>query len=1656
MNLDDADDLMQRHAILEKGFFDCSLLIKERLKTVHCSTASSASKDGNGVRLPKLDVPTFSGDILNWQTFWEQFCVSVHDRSHLSNAEKLVYLRQAVKDGSARRTIEGLSRSGEHYQEAVECLAARYDRPRLIHQTHVRKIIETPSLKDGSGKELRRFHDTMQQHIRALKAMGHEPPGPFLTSLLELKLDVDTTFEWQKHTQGSRDTPEYQELLDFVNLRAQASETSLPESGRKPLKNEIKPPRKSLGSKPIDSYATEVSVNPCVVCKTGRHPLYMCMKFKALPHDQKLSVLHEHRLCMNCLGTDHFSRECRSSNRCKKCQRPHHTVLHIENPSGQGPSHPATNGDVNSVISNAATGLKTDALMMTCRVLVNSPDGRTMEARALLDSASTASFVSERLAQALHLRRTSHSATISGIAGLSHRSPTHSVTSFSISSVNLPSDKIDVTALIVQQVTSDLPHHPVSFSLAWNHLSDVDLADPHFGQPGKVDILLGVDIFVQVLQDGRRNGPPGMPVALETCFGWVLAGEVSSTVGQHSHVTSNHVVVENGDDILRQFWEVEQQPLSGACLSPEEKSVVQHFKTNHFRTTDGMFMVPLPKKPDAKPLGESRSQAVRRFHSLERTLHAKHRFKEVDAVMKEYFDMNHAEPVPYLDLNKPQNEVCYLPIHVVYKDTSSTTKIRAVFDASAKTSSGLSLNETFLVGPTVHPPLVDVLLRFRSYRVALTTDVSKMYRAVGLVESDKDLHRFIWRSDPAEPLQDYRMTRVTFGVSASSFAVNMALQQNADDFALEFPLAVKAVHESFYVDDGLTGSDSVSGAIDLQRNLQDLFGRGNFSLRKWNSSSREVLDRIPVEFREQQAVSALPSAAEFSKTLGLEWNSRLDSFRLTISELPVLENLTKRALVSDVAKIFDALGWFAPTTVKMKVLLQRVWESRVDWDDAVPSSIQEMWYQWRKELPVLSSKQIPRCYFPQDFHATSSQLHGFCDASEDAYAGVVYLRLTDVHDNVHVSLIVSKTKVAPLKRLTIPRLELCGAHLLSKLLNHVREILSIPLHDTFGWTDSSIVLSWMNGNPRRFKTFVGNRISCIMDQIPPERWKHVRGVDNPADCSSRGIFPKELVQHDLWWSGPPWLCLPQAEWPSQSVSLPNESDEERKELCALTVVRHKKPIIPYDQFSSYIHLKRVTAWVFRFVNHCRKKGHRMSSPLTVDEISTAEAYWISLAQHDYFPSEVQELEAQGTISSTSPLLTLRPLLDSNKILRVGGRQRNSAMAFSRIHPIILPKKHPITKLIVCSEHTRLLHAGPTLMMSSLAQRFHIIGGRQLVRLVARECIICRRDCAKPQAQLLGQLPLERISPGLVFDRVGVDYAGPVRIKYGHVRKPVVVKAYICVFVSLSVKAVHLEVVSDLTTDAFIAALRRFVARRGKPTQIWSDHGSNFVGADRELREMYKFMKRKQTEATISDFCSTQNITWKFIPEHSPHFGGLWEAAVKTMKRHLRRIVSDVKLTFEELSTVLAQIEACMNSRPIAPLPSEDDALEPLTPGHFLIGKAIESLPDPSTSFRPLSTLRRWHLCQNITRHFWARWSKEYLINLKKINKWKFPSRNIAVGDIVVLQEDNLVPSKWQLAKIVEVHPGRDGLVRVATIRTCSGTYKRPVTKLVLLLPVSNS
>ena len=558
----------------------------------------------------------------------------------------------------------------------------------------------------------------------------------------------------------------------------------------------------------------------------------------------------------------------------------------------------------------------------------------------------------------------------------------------------------------------------------------------------------------------------------------------------------------------------------------------------------------------------------------------------------------------------------------------------------------------------------------------------------------------------------------------------MSIKQNALDFAMKYPRAVKVVEESFYVDDCLCGADSVQDAVELQLELQELFSEGGFLLRKWNSSESSVLRHIKHELQDVQSTLLISSSDEYTKTLGIEWNATHDQFRLTVSDHPPIETMTKRALVSDVAKTFDVLGWYSPTIVKAKILIQQLWSAKVGWDDPVPEAILKEWLLWRSELHLLSSHHIPRYYYPKQAIISSVQVHGFSDASEKAYSGVVYIRMSDSNALTHTSLVMSKTRVAPIKRLTIPRLELCGALLIAQLLSHCKKILEVPMERVFAWTDSTIVLNWIQGNPRRFKVYVGNRVSQIMDLIPPDRWKHVLGEDNPADCAFRGLYPSEVLTHHLWWNGPAWLRCNPLEWPTQPVIEPNLPSEEAVELCsfACTIVDEEEPLLPCDRFSTFSHLKRVTTWAIRFVKNCWARSLKLSrdiTPLSVQELNRAENYWFRSIQGAFWLREIELLKRSSNIPQSSCIRSLNPVLDEDGLLRVGGRQQNARFSLNSRCPVVIPSKHPLVKLLIRSEHLRLLHGSPLLISASLSRHFHIVGGHWAIRSITRSCVICR-------------------------------------------------------------------------------------------------------------------------------------------------------------------------------------------------------------------------------------------------------------------------------------------------------------------------------------------
>nr|CAH7735170.1 unnamed protein product [Callosobruchus chinensis] len=855
------------------------------------------------------------------------------------------------------------------------------------------------------------------------------------------------------------------------------------------------------------------------------------------------------------------------------------------------------------------------------------------------------------------------------------------------------------------------------------------------------------------------------------------------------------------------------------------------------------------------------------------------------------------------------------------------------------------------------------------------------------------------------------------------------------------PEASEIIMNCFYVDDMLMGANNLKDAVQLGKRVFDILKSAGFTLRKWSSNNDEILHEMDVTTSNNDSI--LINDMECFKALGLTWNKRNDTFNFEVSICGNDQKVTKRLILSIISQLFDPMGLISPCVIIGKVLIQKLWLEKIDWDSPVSEELKIEWLKLRNNLAELNKLKIDRQVVCNE--AVKIELHGFSDASAEAYGAAVYVRSVDINGKIHVCLLCAKSRVAPLKTISIPRLELCGAVILAKLVDKVINSCKIDFDKVYCWTDSTVVLGWLKTIPNLLKTFVANRVSEIQTLESQNccQWRHVPTKSNPADILSRGMYPNELGMNRLWWKGPMFLLNEESDWPEikqKSCNLP-EVKEKSNTLFAFSTGS-----FPFDNFSSLMRIKRVVAYMLRFAKNAANNENQSKGLLTLDEIENGFLCLIRCAQRECFSQEISDLLSKNKISKKSKLLMLNPFLDENNVLRVGGRLENSMYSYDKKHPIILSSKHHLSKLIFEREHLKFYHIGPQALLASTREKFWVIGGKSLAKYVIKKCITCFRHNAKILNPIMGNLPKARFDGQYPFEITGIDYGGPLLIKDKKGRGAKLTKCYICLFVCFCTKAVHIEVVTDLSTESFILTLRRFIARRGKPRQIWSDNGRNFVGANSELKALGNFLVKGKD--ALSDSFRNEEIYWQFIPAHSPHFGGLWEAGIKSVKFHLKRVMGEHHFTFEELYTVLVQIEAILNSRPMSPLSTNPNDLLPLTPAHFLLGRNVNQLPDPDLTHIKPSKLSHFQKIQSIKQQFWKRWNLEYVSELQLRKKWTVhDDRKLEPGILVLIKQDGLPPMKWKLGRVISVSSDGEGVSRVARLKTDTGETQRAFSKL---------
>ena len=1406
----------------------------------------------------------------------------------------------------------------------------------------------------------------------------------------------------------------------------------------------------------------------CHICKAHGHYTSFCNSITMVSIPERKQVIKTHKLCFKCFKP-HMCGSCKQ--RCSRCKRGHHIMI-CPNINGQQPSNSVSSAqrqpanyqvqtqgtfsstpqgghakDVTNAHSNnyhkvmsstqengqtvaPKTALTVQSqgfstMLQTAQILVRGPDGMNHMVGVIFDSASDRTYVDLDLVNICKPTRTGQEFLQYNAFGGETSSKRVLRSVYDLLLIDSQGQGHTLSAVGVPKICQ-----PISRTRVPEHILDelhlLPMADDYSKNSTlAIQILIGVDQIWNYL-DHTHAVKVGNLVAQLSIFGYLLSGRVE-TPTESSNSDNTTLLCLNSSHDLQMFWDLEvlgiKEKENTDHLLDRDPVMIQFLNELEYRSEPPKYRSALPWISQ-----EHRGSLKNNFHQAKLRLESLHRrLLDADPILRDeyykvlgsYLDEGKAEVIPEDELES-SGKVFYLPHRPIIKLQAKSTKIRPVFDGSAKGPNKKSLNDCLHKGPTLLPELFSIMIRFRRWPIALSGDVAQAFLNVDVHPKDCDVHRFLMKRD--NELIHCRFTCVPFGNKSSPFILNAVLRHHLSLYP-ESELIVD-LKNNIYVDNFLSGADSMEEALMKYKGACEVLGSAGLSLNKWSSNDRSVI----IKFIVGQVFN------DEKKVLGISWDSSDDSlkFNALLDDSDIFEN-SKRAVYSLISRIFDPLGLISPFTLQAKIIFQKIWRLGLSWDDKLPETLASEFQSWIQSSQALVKLKFPRAYFPNSqwkSKVNKLQLHAFGDASEVAYGVVVYLRVL-TPDGYRCSLVTARTRVAPIKFVSLPRLELLSSLLCARLAESVRSALGLQLKQVFCHTDSMVSLDWIKGDPLLYKTFVANRVSEIQGLVPSQQWYHCPGICNPADIASRGLSGDDIASSSLWFNGPTWLHQYESFPVEAKLTLtrPIAINMEYKATSCLTAVSiPPSALFDFSKFSLFYKVIRLVAWVKRFVNNCKlAPSQRQSGPLTSDELADAKLSMWRCVQREIYNTEIERLNRNVSLLKGSPLLKLSPFIDSQGLLRVGGRLQNSDLYYDAKHPLILPNCH-MSKLLIRFSHIYLKHAGVETLLTFLREKYYIVGVRKMAKLTVKYCIACQKQDAKPCNQEGGPLPEDRVKKASPFSVTGVDYAGPLFCKGSRTRY------YILLFTCAVIRAVHLELVKSLNLSSFVLAFRRMTARRGLPSIIYSDRGSTFIAASTHLHSIY----------------GDRAPNWKFNPPASPWWGGFWERMVRSVKSSLRKSLGQHSLSRPELEATLVEVEAAINTRPLTNIPNEPGELGPLTPSHFLRGHVgdIKVNDDgiPEVSTLSLQELHEKHL--SATKMFWDLWQNEYLTKLPHIVPKHKESGNIKVGDMVLLNEGHLGSRiKWPLAIVTKLFPGKDGKVRVVDIRTTKGTYTRPVQRL---------
>lgn len=1244
----------------------------------------------------------------------------------------------------------------------------------------------------------------------------------------------------------------------------------------------------------------------------------------------------------------------------------------------------------------------------------------------------------------------------------------------------------DVDAYALPVMTDLQDHIPCPADLEnYSHLRGITLPDH---ERKKVDLLIGIgESALHHVYDTRCGGSDQLWAAL-TGLGWVLHGRDSKARPGCKPLKANPSQVHHTqpdkepqpDDENRLLRLIEQhlaldfnepQHSTTSELSVREREILKVQQDSVKRLPSGRYEISMLWKKSPSTLPNNRSMAYSSLQSLGKKLMKNPtRLSQYKSFIDGMVASSQAESAPLtsgppVDLALQTLVVWYLLHHDV------GPKFRVVFNGAAAFS-GHSLNSCLHKGPEHTSTLLGSLIRWRAYSKAASGDIKGMFYNVSLPPAERDTVRFLWwmDGDPTKPVTEYRLSHQVPGLTCSPSNACYILRQAAHDNPTKASAAtIQSVMKNFYVDDWLPSEpDSVSlqRKVDEMRQLCAAIG---FRLTKFTANDQSVLANVPLEDRAPVDDPLEPGATSERKILGIHWDPNSDDLKIYV-EVPS-QPATRRGILSAVMSPFDPCGLALPYLLEVKLLLQRLFKLPISWDDSIPPSEEDLWNQWVAELPSLETVSCRRALIPR-LGYKGIYLCTFADASQKGYAACSYV-VCDYENGSTSRLCLGKVRVAPGKKMmTIPRLELMAAVLAARIADAVKKEFVVKFDGCFFWTDSITVLHWVKNPELRLKAFVANRVAKVVELTASDTWSHVRTDENPADIGSRGIRPSDHTSISMWHNGPSFLLKGKSQWPitdGPDLVLPAPKVLELK----VNLAREREPVathvtcdvldLLFERYSTLRLMVAAAGWWLRFRKTLWCKIKKLSlqpaagGALSVEELDEALLALLRAAQWAVYPNLMQSFSLSSTNLSDPAkqdwysLRQLDPYLDEHGLLRVGGRLHRAGLSYGQTHPLIVPRRHPFTNLLIRKYHVDHRHVGFGHVLALLQERYWIVGGSGTVRHYLHGCVPCRHAKAPLGSQKMAPLPASRFKINLpAFSYSAVDYFGPLTIKLTTRKSE---KRWGCLITCLTSRAVHIDVVDGLDTKQFLMAFRRFISVYGPPKEMISDNGANFTSADVELKAEFKRVNLDR----IAQGLKPQGVDfrWSFNPPAASHQGGVFERMIGATRRCLRWTMKDLAFrrpSDSELRTILKEIEGIINSRPLTPCGTDPSSYDVITPAQ-LLRPGICAVPQQTREYTSSDVLRgafkasQWH-----AQCFWERFKQTYIPMLQKRVKWFHPKRNFKVGDLVHVEDKTAPRMQWPLALITEVFPNSsDGLVRRVMLRFPSGKELRRDVRHICLL-----